>query len=367
MPPVNLNKRLYFYIGSNNQKFGPVEAYKLPSLGVALNTYVWTDGMRDWDIAGNIRDLDSVFPRYRQESPSNSPSPSNSQSKIDTPVSDKEVITRVVDSYSNRGKCAINAAYDDIPSVGLGTFIEGYTNTRDSFPYKFLWWLLVPIAGQIIVPLFVLFYFLGKLFGAKHFVYIYKEGFLWKRKRLIGKDDEIRVLYDEMFGIRTFKTREYQSIYGIINIYKGTTVYLDVCNKKYEKILSRSFVYKNENEEEDEYNSLGFAMRALLDRWNDIAIERFNKEMREKKYGTFLTTTHGALTAVCVGSNFIVAGDNRASNKFKYSLENGELLIYPSEEELNPNSKKKYFVIDVNNMYNKEVFFLAASQFLGIK
>ena len=55
------------------------------------------------------------------------------------------------------------------------------------------------------------------------------------------------------------------------------------------------------------------------------------------------------------------------SNNFKYTFDNGELLIYPSEEELNPNSKKKYFVIDVNNMYNKEVFFLAASQLLGIK
>lgn len=360
--------RKYFYIGPNNQKLGPVEAHKLPSLGVTQNTYVWTEGMRDWDLVRNIRDLDPIFPMTKQAPQSSSSSSSYSQPKTNTYTLNKEEVSpRVVDSYSNRGKCAINAAFDDIPSVGLGIFIEGYTNTRDPFPYKFLWWFFVPFVGQIIVPFFILFYFLFKIFGAKHFVYLYKDGFLWKRNRLIGKDDEVRVHYDDVFGVRTSKTRQYQSIYGLIDIYKGTTVYLEVCNKKYETIISRSFVYKNENEEEDKYNSLGFAMKAIVDKCNEIAIERFNNEMREKKYGLFLTVNHGDFTAVCVGKDFIVSGDNRASKSFKYSFDNGKLLIYPSEEELNPNSKKKYFVIDVNNMYNKEVFLLAASQFLGIK
>ena len=41
--------RMYFYIDSRNQRQGPVQANQLPMLGVTLNTYVWTEGMKDWD------------------------------------------------------------------------------------------------------------------------------------------------------------------------------------------------------------------------------------------------------------------------------------------------------------------------------
>ena len=54
--------RMYFYIDSRNQRQGPVQAFQLPTLGVTLNTYVWTEGMKDWDLVKNVRDLASVFP-----------------------------------------------------------------------------------------------------------------------------------------------------------------------------------------------------------------------------------------------------------------------------------------------------------------
>ena len=71
---------------------------------------------------------------------------------------------------TNKEKCSLVVGKDLIPDPGLGEFIEGYTNKRDPFPYKFLWWFLVPIVGQIVVPMFVIIFFLGKLFGKKHFV-----------------------------------------------------------------------------------------------------------------------------------------------------------------------------------------------------
>ena len=54
--------RMYFYIDSRNQRQGPVQANQLPMLGVTLNTYVWTEGMKDWDLVKNVRDLAGVFP-----------------------------------------------------------------------------------------------------------------------------------------------------------------------------------------------------------------------------------------------------------------------------------------------------------------
>lgn len=53
--------RMYFYIDSRNQRQGPVQANQLPMLGVTLNTYVWTEGMKDWDVVANIAELRHIF------------------------------------------------------------------------------------------------------------------------------------------------------------------------------------------------------------------------------------------------------------------------------------------------------------------
>lgn len=53
--------RKYYYIDSNRNGQGPVEAYKLPSLGVTPNTYVWTKGMLNWDHAYNIPELREIL------------------------------------------------------------------------------------------------------------------------------------------------------------------------------------------------------------------------------------------------------------------------------------------------------------------
>jgi hypothetical protein len=72
--------RMYFYIDSRNQRQGPVQANQLPMFGVTLNTYVWTEGMKDWDMVKNVRDLASVFPIPVEKEHVN-PIPSDNTSK----------------------------------------------------------------------------------------------------------------------------------------------------------------------------------------------------------------------------------------------------------------------------------------------
>ena len=48
--------------------------------GVTLNTYVWTEGMKDWDMVKNVRDLASVFPIPVEKEHVN-PIPSDNTSK----------------------------------------------------------------------------------------------------------------------------------------------------------------------------------------------------------------------------------------------------------------------------------------------
>lgn len=55
------NMRKYYYIDSNRNRQGPIEAYRLPSIGVCANSYVWTKGMKQWEHAYNVPDLRNVF------------------------------------------------------------------------------------------------------------------------------------------------------------------------------------------------------------------------------------------------------------------------------------------------------------------
>ncbi|MBR1498733.1 MAG: DUF4339 domain-containing protein [Bacteroidaceae bacterium] len=65
LPPLNVRK--YYYIDSNGNRKGPVEAYRLPTLGIGRNSYVWAKGMKDWDIVDNVPDLYHVYVNVRLE------------------------------------------------------------------------------------------------------------------------------------------------------------------------------------------------------------------------------------------------------------------------------------------------------------
>ncbi len=66
---------MYYYIGADNQRQGPVEAEQLPSLGVTKESYVWTKGMKDWDQVKNVRGLDYLFPQVIPSSSTNAMPP----------------------------------------------------------------------------------------------------------------------------------------------------------------------------------------------------------------------------------------------------------------------------------------------------
>jgi len=53
---------LYFYLDQNGQQQGPVAANELPNYGINRNTYVWKQGMSNWQMAGSISELSGIFP-----------------------------------------------------------------------------------------------------------------------------------------------------------------------------------------------------------------------------------------------------------------------------------------------------------------
>lgn len=265
---------------------------------------------------------------------------------------------------TNKEKCAINASKDLIPDTGLGEFVEGYTNRRDSINKKILWLLLLPIVGWVLLAVFLILALLGKFLRKTHSVYLYQDGVLWETKSIIGKSEEIIIRYDEIGGIKTSKTRQYSSIYGLVNTYQCTSVLLEICDKDGFSIIQRQFAYQNEHEKEDGYNSLGFGMNAILTTWNKIALDRLNRELNENGFCTFYTTENGKKVSVEVENYFIKSANNYAGAGLKYAFQEGILYIYPSEEDCN--SSKKYFTINVNEMYNRDVFLLAINQLLGI-
>lgn len=268
---------------------------------------------------------------------------------------------------TNKEKCSLKLAKDVVPDAGLGEFMEGYTSKRDGHPYKFLWWLLVPIVGWIVVPFWVIIYVLSRTFRNESFIYLYEEGFLWVVKSITGKSKEYLVRYDEVGGMQYSKTRKYQTSYAIITVYQGTHVNFNICDKEGVSIFGQFFSYRNEHEVDDKYNACGFAVNAILERWDELAINRVNRELNQQGYARFYTNDNGQRVYVDIGRGFIKTGSDYAGNDFRYSIQDGYLFIYPSDEDRNYSNKKEYFTINVNQMYDSRVFFLAASQLLGIK
>ena len=82
--------RKYFYIDSHNQQRGPVDANQLPMMGVTSNTYVWTEGMRDWKMVSDIPKLSVLFPK-QQMSQDNSYQASYSQPGVSDSVTNENV------------------------------------------------------------------------------------------------------------------------------------------------------------------------------------------------------------------------------------------------------------------------------------
>ena len=70
----------YYYITPENEQRGPVEAAMLASCGVDSNTMVWTEGMANWQRAGDLPDLTFFILSTSTPPPFN---PSQSQQQFD--------------------------------------------------------------------------------------------------------------------------------------------------------------------------------------------------------------------------------------------------------------------------------------------
>lgn len=267
---------------------------------------------------------------------------------------------------TNKERVSLNVSKDLIPDAGLGEFSEGYSSARDSFNYKFLLLILIPVVGWILVIVLFITFCIMKWLNAKDDIYLYKEGFLWVRKPRFGNPEETIVRFDEIGGIRYSKTRLYKVVY-FINVYDSTSTTFEVCNRKGLSICKVESAYRNEKEADDKYNAVAFASNAIIARWNDMAVERFNREVAEKGYGTFYIKDGRTNATVELGRDFIKTGRHYAGRDFRYAFQDGLLYIYPSEEDRNFSESTQYFTINVNGMYDSRVFLLAAAQYLGIK
>ena len=182
--------------------------------------------------------------------------------------------------------------------------------------------------------------------------------------RVFGKPEHTILRYDEIGGIKCPKTRRYQSIYGF-KIYNGTNVYFEICGIDGKILLNKSFGYKNEDEVPDNYNGLGYATLAITAVWNKIALERLNAELKSEGYATFVTSNGKGNVPVLVGRRYIQVGENVARDSYRYSLDGGMLYIWPDYDE--KSKKNKYFTINVNGMYDRDVFLLAITQLLDME
>lgn len=277
----------------------------------------------------------------------------------------------------------VNPELEMIPDVGLGNYIVGYTSKGERFALEKILWLVIPglpflyflLRGDkndfiwlyflfpcLLIGFFkVLVYSIQVITEAIHGnnYYIYDKGFVWHKRPFGGKiKKEAIINFNDVSGIRMSKTRHYtQSTFS--SSYNGTSVEFKVYGMN-GILFSQISTYKNEYENPEKYNVEGYAFHTIIDRWNDIALERANQELSEKGYVTFNAGY------IKVGRDFLKVGMNYVEvGNFSYSFDDGQLYIYP--ESVDGLHVPESFSVDVNSMTNKEIFLLTIDQFLGIK
>ena len=252
----------------------------------------------------------------------------------------------------------LDPASINVSGYGLGRFIIGYTDERGKLDKRNFLWLLVPVVGWIQLPIRLISHYLRHNCTR---VCFFENGIV--RQELEGKGQikaEIVLRYDELKGISISKTRNYS--YGV---YLSTAFCVNILDSNLSNTLFMQGVYRNKNEEVEDFDMNGHILDTLVKQWSQKAIDKFNAEMQSQGYGVFYTGRQ----QVHVGKDFLRFGDNYVSRNFKYSFHSGMLNIFPQSAEDGSFFQKKAssFSINVNDMYNKEVFLLAINQFLGIK
>lgn len=269
----------------------------------------------------------------------------------------------------------INPELEMIPDVGLGDYIVGYSTKGKKISYLALLWLvviplvLIPLLWNdklyimsyflLILPIIGIVYTIGYYIRGAESYYIYTNGFVWQKLSSDGKvKKETAINFKDVSGIKVSKTRHYtQSTF--ITTYNSTTVDFKVYGNN-GILFSQKSGYKNEYEKPEKYNAQGYAIHTIVDKWNDIALERANQELSEKGYVTFNAGY------VKVGRDFLKVGSNYVEvGNFKYAFDEGMLYIYP--ESVDGLQKSEPFSVDVNSMTDSDKFLMTIGQLLDIK
>ena len=259
----------------------------------------------------------------------------------------------------------INPQSTEIPDVGLGKFVLGYTSYNTPFNWKWLWWILVPIIGWFFLLLHMIIYWYRHCFKVRTVIF-YENGVY---SIATSRDANLKIggtcyRYDDIIGFSDCRTRQYTN-----HVYSGTLVHIDWLNKdkQFGRFLTGS--YRNEYEKLGEYNFDGYLAQAVIKLWSSRALELHLQEQNEKHYTSFFYIRHNAfrgdvLIEVQLSPERLeVEGQNFNPEDIDgYEFHEGLLWIYPKK-----GSKLKKVIIDVNNMFDKNIFIAMIRKYYGIE
>lgn len=170
--------------------------------------------------------------------------------------------------------------------------------------------------------------------------------------------------YDDIIGFSDYRTRQYTNY-----IYSGTLVHIDWLSKDMQFGRFITGTYRNEYEKPSEYNFDGYLAQAVIKLWSSRALELHLQELNEKHYTSFFYIKHNVfrgdeLIEVKLGLERLeVDGQNfNPENIGRYEFYEGLLWIYPKKE-----AELKKVIIDVNHMFDKNIFIAMIRTYYGIE
>lgn len=258
----------------------------------------------------------------------------------------------------------INPETEMIPDAGIGDFIEGYSQKGERVNYAILVLFLFPIPGLYFVIEEFLHYM--KTRNIVNSYYLYSGGFIYQRRNGTTILDQDVIDFKKVKGISLSHTR----LYGQFGMYNNTEVCLQVLNEEMSIVFNQTSSYVNKNEKTGKYNLCGQAFNAILYRWDKIALERFNHEFADKGYGTFISRNiyyPDEVDMIQVGENYIKQNNAYAeTGNSKFLLNDGKLQVFTESGNGNDYDKAP-LEIDINKMFNSNVFLIVIRQLLGVE
>ena len=258
-----------------------------------------------------------------------------------------------------------------------GRFIAGYSTWGERFNRKYLWVLLLCLAGMIgllfcdgvftfglamslviIGPLVLAIlgtpYCFNKIFTRRCIICM--DGFIWQvllcNKYMLS---EKVVKFSDANGIRKSNT-----VYSQLGIsYLFTEATLSVIDSEGKELFSKTGYYVNEHEEA----FYGFAFNGILERWNEIAAQRLNKEFEDKGYCTFFSDGK----EYRVGHGYLSCGNDTVRvGEFSYKFHDSFLSFFPPNVGSMWFLKSPTLVVPLSSMYNNQLFLAVIRQMLNI-